>query len=295
MLLNYLKSMAIFCTVAETGSFTTAGEKLQMPRGKISEQVARLESYLEVKLLQRNTRNVSITAEGQALYQQVQTLLPCAVRGMDEVKSFNSDIKGCIRLTTTQDHYEILLLPLLKQFNLQYPKVQFDLLISEQPLSIIEESIDLAIRSGDLPDSNLVSLPLKTSQLKLYASPQLNNLPNRPAQLPEFPWLSISSKQPFSNLTLQHKDGELEQVIPNRQHQANNIASYLPLLEQGFGIGVLAEVTASELVKQGRLVPVLADWHAQQLQLSLIYPARLHMAKRTRLLIDFIRKNLTKK
>jgi DNA-binding transcriptional LysR family regulator len=292
MILNYLKAMAIFSTVAEAGSFTAAGEKLQMPRGKVSEQVARLEAYLGVKLLQRNTRNVSITAEGQALYQQVQSLLPYAISGVDEVKSFNSDIKGSIRLTTTQDHYEALLLPLLKQFNLKYPKVQFDLLISEQPLSIIEESIDLAIRSGDLPDSNLVSLPLTATQLKLYASPELSKLPERPEQLAEFPWLHIATKQPFNNLTLQHKEGELVQVIPNRQHQANNIASYLPLLEQGFGIGILADVTASEWVKQGRLVPVLPDWHAQQLQLSLIYPARLHMAQRTRLLLDFIRENL---
>jgi len=291
MLINYLKAMAIFSTVAETGSFTAAGEKLQMPRGKVSEQVARLEDYIGVKLLQRSTRKVSITAEGQALYQQVQSLLPNAIRGVAEVKSFNSEIKGSIRLTTTQDHYETLLLPLLKQFNQLYPKVQFDLLISEQPLSIIEESIDLAIRSGELHDSNLVSLPLTATQLKLYAGPQLSKLPKQPAQLPDYPWVSISSKQPFTNLILQHRNGEFVQIQPNRQHQANNIASYRPLLEQGFGIGVLAEVTANELVKQGRLVPVLPDWHAQQLQLSLIYPARLHMAQRTRLLLNFIREN----
>jgi len=78
------------------------------------------------------------------------------------------------------------------------------------------------------------------------------------------------------------KGRELLQVTPNIQQQANNIASYRPLLEHG--IGVLAEITANELVKQKRLVPVLPDWQAQQLQLSLNYPTRLHMAQRTRLL-----------
>ena len=120
----------------------------------------------------------------------------------------------------------------------------------------------------------------------------LSKLPKRPEQLPEFQWVTISSAQPLINLTLQHKGGELLQVIPNSQHQANNIASYRPLLEYGFGIGVLAEITANELVKQKRLVAVLPDWQAQQLQLSLIYPARLHMAQRTLLLLDFLRERL---
>ncbi|MGF1752749.1 LysR substrate-binding domain-containing protein, partial [Vibrio makurazakiensis] len=82
------------------------------------------------------------------------------------------------------------------------------------------------------------------------------------------------------------------QVISKHQHKANNIASYIPLLEQGFGIGLLAEVSAREFVKKKQLIPVLPDWYAQKLQLSLIYPARLHMAKRTRLLLDFIRNKL---
>ncbi|NQZ87554.1 MAG: hypothetical protein HRT54_08225 [Colwellia sp.] len=102
--------------------------------------------------------------------------------------------------------------------------------------------------------------------------------------MPEFPWVTLSSTQLLTNLTLQHKGGELVQVTPNSQQQANNIASFRPLLEHGFGIGVLVEITANELVKQKRLVPVLPDWQAQQLPLSLIYPARLHMAQRTRLL-----------
>lgn len=292
MLVNYLKAMAVFSAVVESGSFTAAGKSLEMPRGKVSEQVARLESYIGVKLLQRSTRKVTVTDEGYALYQQVQSLLPSAVRGVNEVRSFHSEVKGTIRLTTTQDHYEALLLPVLKQFSLQYLQVYFDLKISEQPLPIIEDSIDLAIRSGEQPDSNLVSVPLTTTRLKLYASPALTKLPQSPSELAEFPWIGISGRQHASDIVLQNDDGEVMQVVVNCQHQANNIASYRPLLEQGFGIGVLAEATATVLQQQNRLVAVLPDWHVQQLQLSLIYPARQYMAQRTRLLIDFIRQHL---
>ncbi len=101
MILNYLKPMAIFATVVETGNFTQAGKRLNMPRGKVSEQVSRLESYLQVKLFQRSTRQVSVTTEGHALYSHAQKLLQSGVLGVDEVKSFAEEVKGTIRLTNT--------------------------------------------------------------------------------------------------------------------------------------------------------------------------------------------------
>jgi len=130
MLLNHLKSMAIFAAVADAGSFTAAGEFLDMPRGKVSEQVARLEAYLGVKLFIRSTRKVSITAEGEALHQHVQQLLPSALAGVEEVKSYASEIKGRIRISTTHDVHEYHLLPVLKSFREQYPLVKFDLIIT---------------------------------------------------------------------------------------------------------------------------------------------------------------------
>lgn len=174
MLLNYLKPMAIFAAVVETSSFTQAGRRLGIPRGKVSEQISRLESYLGVKLFHRSTRKVVVTAEGTALYQHARQLLRSGISGVEEVKSFADKIKGTVRITTTNDFYECLLLPILKSFHAKYPDVQFDLRITEKALAVIDDSIDLAIRSGTLPDSSLISLPLTTTQLKVYASRSLN-------------------------------------------------------------------------------------------------------------------------
>ncbi len=293
MLLNYLKPMAIFATVVETGSFTLAGKRLGMPRGKVSEQISRLESYLGVKLFQRSTRKVSTTEEGEALYQHACDLLRCGVEGVDEVKNFAEEVKGRIRITTTNDFYQCLLLPILKRFHQTYPKVQFDLQITEEALAIIDDSIDLAIRSGDLPDSGLISLPLTTTRLKLYASPELkHSLPEHPAQLEQYDWVAISNGGQISPLTLTHQEGKQVTLQPRYQHLANTVSSYSLLIEQNFGIGLMTEHTANVLVEQGKLIPVLPGWFYQAMPISLLYPARLHMAKRTRLLIEEIQSAL---
>lgn len=290
MLLNYLKPMAIFTVVVETGSFTLAGKRLGMPRGKVSEQVTRLEDYLGTKLFIRSTRQVNITAEGTALYQHAKQLLPAAVAGHDEVKSFAQEVKGRIRITTTHDFYEYQLMPILSEFHKKYPKVQFDLLITEDTLSIIDESLDIAIRSGDLPDSSLISLPLVKTDIKLYASANwAHSLPTHPQQLSQFDWISIAGNEQNNILTLHNSLGEQESFVPNHQHKANSIASYRHLIEQDFGIGLMATLTADQLVAQGKLIPLLPDWFFKNTQVSLLYPARLNMANRTRLLIEDIK------
>ncbi|MCG7497972.1 LysR family transcriptional regulator [Vibrio sp. Of7-15] len=290
MLLNYLKPMAIFTVVAETGSFTLAGKRLGMPRGKVSEQVTRLEDYLGTKLFIRSTRQVNITAEGSALYQHAKQLLPAAVAGHDEVKSFAQEVKGQIRITTTHDFYEYQLMPILSAFHNKYPKVQFDVLITEERLSIIDESIDIAIRSGDLPDSSLISFPLVKTDIKLYAGANWEHfLPTCPQQLSQFDWVSVAGNDQMDTLTLHNSQGEQESFMLNHQHKANSIASYRHLIEQGFGIGVMATLTADQLVAQGKLIPLLPDWYVSRTQVSLLYPARLNMANRTRLLIEDIK------
>ena len=281
--------MAIFAAVADAGSFTAAGEFLGMPRGKVSEQVARLEDYLGVKLFIRSTRKMSITAEGEALHQHVQQLLPSALAGVEEVKSYAAEIKGRIRITTTHDVYEYHLLPVLKAFRQQYPQVKFDLIITQESVPIIENAIDLAIRSGDMPDSALISRPLFDTRLKLYASPQLaEQIPVQPEQLAQLDWVTLAGV-PNAALSLRHKDGSQLLVTPGLHHQTSGLASYMQLLEQGFGVGVLPENSGRYLVEQGKLMPVLDDWYFDTLlRVSLVYPARLHMAQRTRLLIDAI-------
>ena len=289
MWLNYLKPMAIFAVVVETGSFTAAGKRLNMPRGKVSEQVARLEDYLGVKLFIRSTRKVSITAEGEVLYKDASKLLAHGSGAIEEVKSLEDEVKGKIRITTTSDFYECLLLPILKRFKVDNPQVEFDLIITEEALPIIEDAIDIAIRSGDLPNSNLVAVPLTQTRLKLFASPTFNQAYiQHPNDLEGASWVALKNAA-MSELMLSNTQGESICVSPNYKHSANNIHGYQQLIEADFGIGLMAEHSGLVLVNEKRFIAILPDWHLETLPVSLVFPSRMHMAKRTRLLIQVLR------
>jgi len=143
-----------------------------------------------------------------------------------------------------------------------------------------------------MPDSALISQPLFNTPLKLYASPQLaHKIPEQPEQLALLDWVTLAGV-PNAALSLRHKNGSQLIITPGLHHQTSSLASYMKLLEQGFGIGVMPESSAKCLVKQGKLIPVLGDWHIDTLKVSLLYPARLHMAQRTRLLIDAIKSSV---
>lgn len=282
--------MAIFAQVVESGSFTAAGKALDLPRGKVSEQIARLESYTNTRLFVRNTRSIKITEEGQALYKYAKNILPNGNQGLSEISNFSEELKGSIRITTTGDFYDCLLLPILQSFCLRNPEIQLDMVITDTPLSVIDDSIDIAIRSGTQPDSNLISIPLTQTKLKLYSSGKATGREiTSPEDLKHTKWIALEHSAKNKSLDM-HKKGEAPfSISPNYHHVANSINSYRQLIEHGFGIGLIAEHTAETLVKQGRLTAVLPDWYNQELTLSLIYPHRINMAKRTRLLINEIR------
>ncbi|WP_104402649.1 LysR family transcriptional regulator [Vibrio penaeicida] len=291
MLLNYLKPMAIFATVVESQSFTKAGEKLDMPRGKVSEQVSRLETYLGVKLFNRSTRKVSITAEGVALYQHAQFLLRNGVSGVDEVKSLSEKVKGNIRITVTDDFNEALLLPLLQPFCEKYPEVTFDIVTDDSTLSVIDDSIDLAIRSGELADSSLVSMPLSKTKLKLYGGEKFVDYVSDSLDSVEgLSWISLNNEKPNLDLVTSNKSGDSHSFSPQYKHSANSISSYVAMIENNLGVGLMTELSAQEWVKKGKLVDLLPSWDFGELPISILYPSRRHMAYRTRLLLDELKK-----
>lgn len=289
-MLNYLKAMAVFAAVVEAKSFTAAGGRLNMPRGKVSDQVKRLESYLGVKLLQRSTRSVVVTDEGQALFAHAKQLLVHGAAGLDEVKNFGEEIKGTIKITATHDYFESLLLPVLQDYKKDYPDVYFDLVITDEVVPVIDHSIDLAVRSGVLPDSSLISVPLDTTKVKLYASAQMDvKAVSSFEALEAQPWLQLTGVNLPTPFTLQHSKHDPVAVLVKNVNRTNSIGAYLRLLEQGYGIGFMAEHSAKLYVEKGVLQPVMPEWWQSEIPISLVYPARELMAGRTRLLIERIK------
>ncbi len=159
-----LKRLAIFATVVEQGSFAKAAELLQMSRSSVSEQVALLEEALKVRLLQRTTRQLTLTTDGQAVYPQAAQLNQ-ALRQVNELVT-QEQPQGRIRITTTADLALDWLNPKLQAFRALYPQIYVDLVLTDHELDLIAGQLDLALRIGYLKDDSLVVRPLFNTHVR---------------------------------------------------------------------------------------------------------------------------------
>ncbi|MCL2914591.1 LysR substrate-binding domain-containing protein [Shewanella corallii] len=288
MELTRLKSMAVFAAVVQQGSFNKAARLLGISRPAVSEQLKKLEQQLSVRLLHRNTRGFSLTQEGEKVLPLAALVLE-SIGSLDQVLIENEP-RGTIRLTATFDFARNWLLPRLKAFNELYPMVQFDLVISDERLDLIGAGIDIALRAANIQEEGFVARPIFDDVLQLYAAPAYLNSLKREigmGNLHELRWVLLEQLMPGNEVTLKSDQGR-RRFVPDFFHRVNSPEILFQLILNGHGIGCLIEHIARDHLEKGDLVRVLPDWYGRNLSLYLLYPSRLNLPKRVRLLIDFL-------
>ncbi|MBY5982164.1 LysR family transcriptional regulator [Ferrimonas balearica] len=290
--LAQIRRLAIFATVVEQGSFSAAGRKLGLGRGKVSEQISALEQALSVRLLQRSTRQLSVTAEGQVLYRHCRDLLPQASQGLREVQDLGPEPMGRLRLTTTSDVAQQVLSPFLSRFCQQYPGIQLDLQLADAVLNLVEEDIDIAIRIGTPVDSSMVGIELGALPMGLYAATSYLAQWGVPESLPDLSahrGVQMTRMPNLSTLMLSNDEGVSQPAGLPVFHRTDTPAGNATLVEQGLGIGLLPHFTLNQAVSEGRVRPVLPEWQYRQLAITLLFPSRAQLPRRSRLFIDALR------
>ena len=193
MQLQRLKAMAVFAAVVKTGSFNKAAALLQISRPAVSEQIRKLEDLLKVRVLQRSTRRLNVTPEGEKVLPLAQSVLDSLM--MTEKVLLQDQLRGKIRLTATYDIAHNWLLPRITTFRQQYPHIEFDFLISDEKVDLIKNQIDLAIRVSSMDELGFVARKLFEDKLEVYASPNYLNRCAKPVtteSLIEHKWVVIN-------------------------------------------------------------------------------------------------------
>lgn len=286
--LSRLKLLVIFAHVVEQGSFAGAARKLQSSRSRISEQVSLLETSLGVRLLQRSTRKLQLTREGQAIYREAQELQSV----LQKVEGIISPEKpsGRVSITLNHDIAHRFILPLLPDFKRQFPDIQLDLRLDDKPQDLIDESLDLAIRIGFPKDSDLVARVLHEEAFGLFASPEFINLYGLPDSIEELhllPWILLS--QICSDGVVRIKQGETHlQINPDHHDLVDSPYLLQHMALAGLGLALLLPTTVQKEVQRGDLVRVLPEVKTDALVFSLVYPSRKHIPARTRAVIDYL-------
>ena len=284
----HLRHLGVFAAVIEEGSFAGAARRLHSSRSRISEQVSQLENKLGMRLIQRSTRQLNITQEGQQVYEQARRL-PEILLAISDI-SCSPIPRGRVVITMNHDIAHKHVLPVLPEFHDRYPEVQLDLVVSDDKLDYIHEKIDLGIRIGIPKDDSLIARVLYEEPLFIYAGRaylQQYGAPSSLAQLEKQKWICLSQIQPDGMHVFRHKGSSI-QMKPKKFSRCNSPFMLQKMIVAGLGMGIMLPTTVREEVKRGELVKVMPELHTERMIFSLVYPSRRQVPLRTRVLIDYL-------
>ena len=288
--MDKLTLMRTYRAVVETGSFTAAGKRLERTKAMMSRQVSELEANLNIRLINRTTRKLSITDIGQAYYQQCCRLLDDLEEVEQSLLHGHQQAKGLIRINAPQTFAELHLIAVLNEFLKEYPDVQIDLQLNDRFVDIVEEGFDLGIRIAQLDDSSLVARKLADVRIIVCASPEylaVYGVPKTPASLAQHKCVidtNLKQKTVWS-----FSNGE--NITINGALKVNSAVAIRKAVLAGIGIGRCPSFAVEEDIAGGHIVPLLKTYESEARGLYVIYPHRKHLAAKVRLMVDFLAKH----
>lgn len=294
-----LNDLLYFAEVVDRGGFAAAGRALGVPKSRLSRRLAELEARIGVRLLQRTTRKLSLTAVGEQYHRHCVAMREDAQAAEDAVAQAQTEPRGTIRVACPVTLAQTTLGPILPQFLARYPQVNVDMRVSNRVVDLVEEGIDVALRvRGTLDDSgSLVVKNFGATQTLLVASPAQLERQGRPttlADLDRLDTVSMSVAEGRAVWQLLGPDG----ATHNFQHQPRYVADDLLTLKlavlRGTGICVLPDYMCSDDIRDGLLIPVLPGWAPRQGIFHAVFPSRRGLVPAVRRFLDFLDEAITR-
>jgi DNA-binding transcriptional LysR family regulator len=286
-----LNSLVIFAKVVQAGSFSGAGRSLGMPVSTVSRRIAELEQELGVRLLERSTRTLGLTDLGREVFEHAVRSAELSTAIESVVSNRLTDISGVLRVSAPPSVSDTLLSPLAMAFQTQYPNVRLQMLVTERYVEHIADGVDLVFRVGTLRDSSLVARRLLTYRHRLVAAPaylKRYGAPEKPQDLHEHRLYGFSHWRPESTWSFVHRNGRDRETFAFLPYFAmSDFAALASALLSGGGIGELPPVVRPDLVREGKLVEVMPQWHLPTFDLSLVHLGNRHISKPCRLFKEF--------
>jgi LysR family transcriptional regulator for bpeEF and oprC len=289
-LLQRLSDMAIFARVAETGSFTQAAVLLQMSKGAVSKAISRLEQHLSVRLLQRTTRQIRLTAEGQAFFAYCQQVVRQADQAEHHLDELRDEPAGTIRISVAVTYGTKVVAPLLPDLLQRYPKLRIELDLNDRLVDLVGEEVDLAIRFGRLANSSLIARPLTSLPIVLVGAPSYlaqAGIPQHPQDLTQHACLSTDNS-PQERYWRFLEQGKPLEVLTQGPLHANSNRALKPAVLAGMGLMFVTRYQVEPEIQTGRLVPVLSEFMPEPLPVHLMYPHRVHMKASVKVVLQFL-------
>ena len=282
-------AMRAFVRVVERRSFTLAAHDIGLPRSTVTQTIQQLEARLGVRLLQRTTRSVSTTLDGEAYYRRCLAII-------DDIEDAEGAFagarpRGSLRIEVQGTIARYFLLPGLPDFFAQYPDIDITISEGDRWVDLVREGVDAVLRFGELPDSELSMRRAGMLKRCTYAAPsyiQRFGMPKNPAELQDHRMIGLRRWTSGDMVPLEFiKDGGVQNIFLPATLSVTGPESYIAAVRLGLGLNQMPLFHADEDVKKGTLVPVLTDYPPPPAPVSLLYPRNRQLSPRVRVFLDW--------
>jgi DNA-binding transcriptional LysR family regulator len=288
-----LNEMLVFARVVQTGSFTTAAADLGMPKSTVSRKITALEARLKTRLLNRTTRQVSLTDVGRTYYDYCARIVGEIEDAERAVSNLQVVPRGVLRLTTGQN--VSYLGPILNDYLRRYPEVRIEVFCTGRTVDLIEERFDLAIRAGTLSDSTLVARSLGKVRWFLVGTPAYLEKHGRPRSIDDlkkhdFMMFGTASSGATLRLESAEKTAHVEpraRLIVNDFGVVHAAAVAVP------GLALLPAYLCLDDFRAKRLERVLPDWEAPAVPIHVVYPSARHISANVKTFVEHLQERIT--
>jgi DNA-binding transcriptional LysR family regulator len=286
-----ITNLVLFARIVAAGSISAAARELRMPKSTLSRRLADLESAQGVRLLHRATRQLTLTEVGREFLVHCQAIARSAEAAAQLTQEVQAVPKGELRFSCPYALSQVTMVRLLPPFMKRYPQVKVHMIATNQPVNLVEDRIDVALRVRDrIDDSSLIARALAPAPNALYASPALlkHNPPQHPLDLLQLPTLSMDYSSGRYEFALKHRSGEKLTLRHNPCLITDDMSVLAAAAAEGLGVAQLPDYRCRDEVMGGRLVRVLPEWSSPSGIVHLVYTHRGGLLPAVRAFIDYL-------
>ncbi len=293
MKIGNIAGLAVFAKVVEFESFSRAAEDLGLSKSAVSKQIAALEDRLGARLLNRTTRNLSVTNAGARLYDRCRSIVAEIEAAEQEAGQLHSRSTGVLKVTAGMSLGHLHLAPALSAFLEAYPDLALELALNDRIVDLVEEGYDIALRIAELETSSLVQRRLCDVRIVTVAAPsylERNGEPEHPSELSRHTCISYSYVWGGGAWRFNIPDRS-NRVRIHPRAQINNGDAIARLIEAGSGVSQLPTFLVGDGIRAGKLKTILDGFEPAPLGLHAIYPQSRSLSVKVRVFIDFLAKH----
>jgi DNA-binding transcriptional LysR family regulator len=289
--MGHSDELVLLTELVRAGSFSAAAREMGVTPAAISKRLAQLEARLGVRLLNRSTRRISVTAEGEVYLENARRILDQLANLDDLVASSHSEPRGPLKVNAPLGFGRMYIAPATVLFAQRYPDIQIQLQLTDRPGDFVQDAFDVAVRFGDISDTRLIAHQIAPNRRLVCASPaylKSHGHPRTPQELARHQCIVLRQNDDAYSLWRFTKGRHTETVKVRGGYSSNDGEVTLTWGLAGLGILQRAEWDLARYLRSGRLVHILEDYALPPADIYAAFPERNHLSAKVRVFIDFL-------